>query len=206
MIAIVDYGLNNVRSVANALCRLRVEHIIASEPTPLRQADGIILPGVGAFSAGMRALRAAGLDIALREAAAQEVPVLGICLGMQMLAAGSEEARDGAPGLGILHHRAVKLPPEVKVPHVGWNRVHIIRSKCLFSDLGEAPYMYFTHSYFLPAAGGESDLAVTEYGTTFVSALREGSLWGVQFHPEKSGHDGRQLLRNFVQLAGRGGQ
>ncbi len=202
MIAIIDYGLNNVRSVANALGRLNVKYVIASEPTPLQRADGVILPGVGAFAAGMCAMRAAGLDDALREAA-QRVPVLGICLGMQMLAASSDEAPGGEAGLGIINRRANRLPRGVKVPHVGWNRVQILQSTCLLRDLGEAPYMYFTHSYYLPPAENDSDLAVTEYGVRFASVLREGNIWGVQFHPEKSGHYGSRLLRNFVRLAGR---
>lgn len=200
MIAIVDYGAGNLRSVELALSRLREETAVTREPDMLERADGIILPGVGAFADAMGALEKSGVVPALREQAARGKPLLGICLGMQMLLDGSEEG-PGVPGLGLIPGQVRRLPDcGLKIPHIGWNSLAPARDDPLLAGLPAEPYVYFVHSYACRADNPADVLAVTEYGVPFHAAVRRGNLVGMQFHPEKSGRVGEQLLRNFLKL------
>lgn len=200
MIAIVDYGAGNLRSVELALSRLQEETAVTRDPEMLERADGIILPGVGAFADAMRALRESGVIPALREQAAGGKPLLGICLGMQMLLDGSEEG-PGVPGLGLIPGQVRRLPDcGLKIPHIGWNSLSPAKEDPLLEGLPAEPYVYFVHSYACRADNLADVLTVTEYGVPFHSAVRRGNLVGMQFHPEKSGRVGERLLRNFLKL------
>lgn len=204
MIALVDYGLGNIQAFANIYRRLGIEAYSARTATDLRQASRIILPGVGAFDWAMTRLQESGL----REALDQEVlgakkPVLGICVGMQMMARSSEEGV--LPGLGWIDATVVKfdtrlLEGKTHLPHMGWNDVKPLSSDTLFFGMG-APEYYFLHSYFMRPHREESILATSSYGVTFASAARSGNVYGTQFHPEKSHQWGVQLLKNFAELA-----
>jgi glutamine amidotransferase len=199
VIALVDYGAGNLRSVQNALDALEVESTIASTPGDLGRADAIIFPGVGAAAPAMAALRARGLDRALLDAIRQGRPFLGICLGLQLLFDTSEE--DGATCLRILHGMVERLPTQEKLPHVGWNTLERVTNHPVLAGLeGEA--MYFVHSYVGVPQDRQLVAAETTHGVPFVSAIAGGSMVAVQFHPERSGPAGLKLLENFVQFAG----
>lgn len=196
MIAIVKYDAGNVLSVINALRRLGVtEWDLTSDPSRLMAADKILLPGVGDASVALRSLRSLDLDSAILSLGK---PVLGICVGMQVLCRHSEEG--DADGLGVFGTDVRKfLPddPDLKVPHMGWNRIEGLRSG-LFDGINEGTHMYFVHSYY---AGICSDtIASTEHGVRFSAALACGNFFGTQFHPEKSGSDGARVLKNFLEL------
>lgn len=200
MLVIVDYGLNNVHSVHNALRQLGIRSEVSSDPETVRGAERVILPGVGSFAEGVTALGMLGLREVIGECAESGVPLLGICLGMQMLFAGSEEAGagDGQGGLSLLPGRLVRFPRAVKVPHMGWNVVRGGGKGTVMDGLGE-PHMYFAHSYYLASEGFPHAVALTEYaGTSFVSVLQCDNIHGTQFHPEKSGAPGLRVLENFV--------
>lgn len=200
MLAVVDYGLNNVRSVHNALRRLCIGSVVTSDPEVVMSAGGVILPGVGSFTEGVSALDALGLREVLKECLKRGVPLLGICLGMQMLFARSEErGTDGsARGLSLLAGQLVRFPRGVKVPHMGYNTVQSRGGSILMNGL-DNPYLYFAHSYYLPCSSGVAR-AVTEYGgTSFASVVEEHPLYGTQFHPEKSGACGLRVLLNFAR-------
>lgn len=200
MLAVVDYGLNNVHSVHNALCQLGIGSVVTSDPEVVMGAGGVILPGVGSFTEGASALDALGLREVLEECPERGVPLLGICLGMQMLFAGSEETGVDGPsgGLSLLPGRLVRFARGVKVPHMGWNTVHSRGGSILMDGL-DNPYLYFAHSYYLPGSSGVAR-AVTEYGgTSFTSVVEEHPLYGTQFHPEKSGGSGLRVLLNFAR-------
>lgn len=203
MIAVIDYGAGNLRSVMHALNHLRVDGLrLARTPDDLIGADKIILPGVGAFGAGMQQLHQQGLVEPLREAVAAGVPYLGICLGMQFLFDASDEMGNHA-GLGILRGKVTRFPETLplKVPHMGWNQLHVREGARLFERVQKEAYFYFVHSYYcLPDA--ESDVAATaDYGMPFCVAVQRDNIYGVQFHPEKSQRAGLQLLRYFVDMA-----
>lgn len=203
MIAVIDYGAGNLRSVMHALNHLRVDGLrLARTPDDLIGADKIILPGVGAFGAGMQQLHQQGLVEPLREAVAAGVPYLGICLGMQFLFDASDEMGNHA-GLGILRGKVTRFPETLplKVPHMGWNQLHVREAARLFERVQKEAYFYFVHSYYcLPDA--ESDVAATaDYGMPFCVAVQRDNIYGVQFHPEKSQRAGLQLLRYFVDMA-----
>lgn len=202
-IAVADYGMGNLRSVLNALEALEALPVPTARAADLAAADGVVVPGVGAFGDAMGQLAATGLDRAVRDAAAGGRPVLGICLGMQVLFEGSEEA-EGVPGLGLLPGTVRRLPPGRKVPHIGWNTVEWAGAPTLFRGLTSPAYFYFVHSYYcpLPAAGAGYEAARCEYGVPFAAAVWHGNLMGTQFHPEKSGRAGLALLRNFLALCG----
>lgn len=205
MIAIVDYGAGNLRSVELAFSRLQEETAITRDPHVMERADGILLPGVGAFADAMRALRESGVIPALQEQAARGKPLLGICLGMQMLFDGSEEG-PGVPGLGFIPGRVCRLPDcGLKIPHIGWNSLTPAKEDALLDGLPAEPYVYFVHSYACRADNPADVLAVTEYGVPFHAAVRRDNLIGMQFHPEKSGRVGEKLLYNFLQMC-RGGR
>jgi imidazole glycerol-phosphate synthase subunit HisH len=201
MIVIVDYGVGNLRSVQKALERVGAEAVVAGDPEALDAARGVVLPGVGAFGDGMAQLRARGfLEPVLRQVEAEK-PLLGICLGMQLLFEGSEEMGHHA-GLGLLPGKVVRFPEgDLKVPHIGWNQLQV-RQDPLLAAIADGSYAYFVHSYYVAAAEPGDVLATTEYGKQFASVVGRGRIWGAQFHPEKSQEVGLRLLQNFARLAG----
>ncbi|HET8755106.1 MAG TPA: imidazole glycerol phosphate synthase subunit HisH [Solirubrobacteraceae bacterium] len=199
MIAIVDYGMGNRRSVEKALEHVGARPVLTADHDVIRGADGVVVPGVGAFPEAMRRLRASGLDELIAERAEADVPVLGLCLGMQLLFDGSEE-HEGAAGLGLLPGRVTTLKAP-RVPHIGWNLVTFRRSAKLVEGLGEAAAFYHVHSLACEP-GDESDVVGDgEYGRRFVSIVERGNVMGCQFHPEKSSRNGLTLLRNFTSLS-----
>jgi glutamine amidotransferase len=205
MVVIVDYKLGNLGSIRNMLQRIGVASAITSNPEEIVRGERLILPGVGAYGDGVANIARLGLrEVLDRRAQVDRVPVLGICLGLQLMTRGSEEA--GAPGLGWLAADTVRFqfPPEaaeLRIPHVGWNTVDAVRSDTLFRGLAEDEdaAFYFVHSYHLVCHDEDDVLARTTYGYPFVSAVQRGNLMGTQFHPEKSHRFGMQLLRNFVE-------
>ena len=200
MIAIIDYGAGNLRSVELAFHRIGVPAKATGDAAEIMAAAGVVLPGVGAFADAMGALEKRGLTPVIRDYAASGRPLLGICLGMQALLDGSEEG-PGVPGLGLIPGRVIRLPERgLKIPHIGWNSLRAVKKSPLFSGLPEEPYAYFVHSFACEAALPEDVLAVTEYGVPFHSAVQRGNVMGLQFHPEKSGRDGERMLRNFAAM------
>lgn len=200
MIAIIDYGAGNLRSVRNALTHLGADVITLDKPDGLERADKIVLPGVGAFGAGMAALRAAGFEEPLKEAVAAGVPLIGICLGMQYLFESSDEM-GLHQGLGLLPGRVTRFPADgPKVPHIGWNQLHIRREHPLLAGVEDGAYAYFVHSYYVDAGNPDDVLATTDYGIEYASVVARGNLFGIQPHPEKSQAVGLRILKNFVEL------
>ena len=198
MIAIVDYGMGNRRSVEKALEHVGAEPVLTADHDVLRAADAIVVPGVGAFPEAMRRFRAASLDELITERAETGVPVLGLCLGMQLLFEASDE-HEGATGLGLLPGRVRALRGE-RVPHIGWNLVTFTRASRLVDGLGEAAAFYHVHSFVCEPEDEADVVGRGEYGEPFVSIVERGNVMGVQFHPEKSSRDGLQLLRNFAKV------
>jgi imidazole glycerol-phosphate synthase subunit HisH len=198
VIAIVDYGMGNRRSVEKALEHVGAQPVLTADHDALRAADGLVVPGVGAFPEGMRRLRAAGLDELIRERAGAGVPVLGLCLGMQLLFERSEE-HEGADGLGLLEGRVSRLRAP-RLPHIGWNLVTFRRPSPLVDGLGQAAAFYHVHSFVCEPDRPEDVVGLGEYGSPFVSIVERGNVMGVQFHPEKSSRDGLALLRNFTRV------
>lgn len=197
-IAIVDYGAGNLMSVHNTLDFLGYENKIADKPETIAAADGVILPGVGAFPDAMDALAASGLTEAVKKAAGEK-PFLGICLGMQMLFEASDEVRPCA-GLGLLPGRIARIETALKLPQIGWNALEILRPNAMTAGVQTGDYVYFVHS-FMAVPTDETDLAcVTDYGASVPAMVARGNLFGCQFHPEKSGEVGLTMLKNFAQL------
>ena len=205
MIAIIDYGAGNLQSVEKALRHLGCQCQITADPGELAAAQAAVLPGVGAFGDAMGQLRARGLEEPIRQFVSSGKPVLGICLGLQILFEESEES-PGVKGLGLLRGKVLRLPKEsgLKIPHIGWNSLSVGKPGGLFAGVEGEPYVYFVHSYYLRA---EEDVvtATAEYGTTIHAAVQKGNLLACQFHPEKSGQVGLSLLENFKAMAERGG-
>ena len=197
-IAIVDYGAGNLMSVHNTLDYLGYENKIAASADVIENAAGVILPGVGAFPDAMAALTDSGLTEAVLKAA-KEKPFLGICLGMQMLFEESDEVRP-CKGLGLLPGRIERIETALKLPQIGWNALDILRPNAMTEGLENGSYVYFVHS-FMAKPSDENDLAaVTDYGTRVPAMVARGNLFSCQFHPEKSGEVGLQMLRNFAKL------
>ena len=197
-IAIVDYGAGNLMSVHNSLDFLGYDNKIAKEPEDLDRAAGVILPGVGAFPDAMDALHASGLTDAVLEAAKTK-PFLGICLGMQMLFEESDEVRP-CKGLGLLPGRIERIRTRLKLPQIGWNALDILRPNAMTEGVQQGDYVYFVHS-FMAVPAEEGDLAaVTDYGARVPAMVARGNLFGCQFHPEKSGKVGLEMLKNFAKL------
>lgn len=203
MISIVDYGLGNIRAFLNMFKRLNIDAKTAATPADLAGATRVLLPGVGAFDDAMDRLGRSGMretldDLVLR----QRVPVLGVCVGMQMLGHGSDEGR--LPGLGWIDARVKALESHTTAalprPHMGWNDVRPVPGNRLFDQLETGARFYFLHSYYFVCHRDEDRLAVTDYGGDFASAAHAGNIYGVQFHPEKSHHFGARLLKNFAEL------
>lgn len=192
-VAIIKHNAGNVESVGNALRRLGVEPVLTDSHQKIRAADRVIFPGVGEASSAMEYLKANGLDRLIKEL---RQPVLAICLGMQVLCASSEENETEC--LGVLPHRVRRIPAkQVKVPHIGWNRISSLNSP-LFNGVEEGARVYFVHSYFVDVAA--ETVATCAYGTNFSAALASDNFHAVQFHPEKSGQVGAQILSNFLNL------
>jgi imidazole glycerol-phosphate synthase subunit HisH len=198
VIAIVDYGMGNRRSVEKALEHVGAQPRLTADHATIKAADGIVVPGVGAFPEAMRRFRAAGLDELIRERAEAGVPVLGLCLGMQLLFEASDE-HEGATGLGLLPGQVTALEAP-RVPHIGWNLVTFERPSALTEGLGEAAAFYHVHSLAPEPANPDDVVGRGEYGERFVSIVERGNVMGVQFHPEKSSRDGLALLRNFARV------
>ena len=200
-ITIIDYGMGNLQSVRNALARCGADADISDSPDDITTADALVLPGVGAFGEAMRNLRASGQADAIRAAVGDHVPLLGICLGMQLLAETSEE-RGTFEGLGILpgHVRRIPVPAGLRLPHMGWNTITFPRADPLFDGVEAGSAFYFVHTYELD---GDSDdvIAHTDYGVPVVAAVRRDQVWATQFHPERSQSTGKALLRSFLDLA-----
>lgn len=202
MLAIIDYGMGNLRSVQKALEQLGYEAVITTDRAVVARARGIILPGVGAFADAARRLAELGLDAEIRKAVAIGKPFLGICLGLQLLFEGSEENGWHA-GLGIFKGWVRRLPPGLKVPHMGWNQVQQAKPSALFAGIPDNTPFYFVHSYYVDPVEPDIVLARTDYGASFPCAVGRESIFGVQFHPEKSSRWGLKLLANFGELVGR---
>ncbi|MQP52240.1 MULTISPECIES: imidazole glycerol phosphate synthase subunit HisH [unclassified Flavobacterium] len=191
-IAIIDYGAGNVQSVLFALKRLGFEGTVTNDWNTIKSADKVIFPGVGEASSAMKMLQESGLDILIPTL---KQPVLGICLGMQLMCKHSEEGN--TDGLGIFDVNVVKFSKEVKVPQMGWNTIHNLKSP-LFTGIKENEFMYLVHSYY--ASLSENTIATTNYELEYSTALQRDNFFGVQFHPEKSGIFGEQILKNFLNL------
>jgi imidazole glycerol-phosphate synthase subunit HisH len=201
MLVIVDYGVGNLRSVQKALERVGAEAVVSGDPGALEAARGVVLPGVGAFGDGMAQLRARGLVEPVLRHVEVGKPLLGICLGMQLLFEDSEEMGRHA-GLDLLPGRVVRFPEgDLKVPHIGWNQLEV-REDPLTAGIAGGSYAYFVHSYYVAPAEAEDVLATTEYGIQFAAVVGRGRVWGAQFHPEKSQEVGLRLLQNFARLVG----
>jgi imidazole glycerol-phosphate synthase subunit HisH len=196
MIAIVDYGAGNLVSVKKAVDRLGYECAVTSDPAEVQRAERIILPGVGHF-ASTASLSRSGLRDAIQEAIARDIPFLGICVGMQWMFEGSQESPETA-GLGLFRGECERFPEDVKSPHVGWNDLEVAASSLLFHGVPSSSFVYFTHSFRVPPTG--ATVACCEYGGRFSAAVERDRVFGVQFHPEKSGEIGLKLLSNFCSL------
>ena len=200
LIAVLDYGIGNLRSAEKALQRAGADAQLTSDPDEASAAAAVVLPGVGAFGRCLEELRRSGLERVALAAIEAGKPFLGICVGMQMLYESSEED-DSVRGLGVLPGRVVRLPEGEKHPQMQWNQVHLRRgSSRLLEGCGPNPWFYFVHSYAPELS--DAVVATCDYGGEVTAAVESGNLWATQFHPEKSGPVGLQLLRNFVQLVG----
>ena len=201
MIAIIDYDAGNLRSVEKALLSLGETPVITRDRKTILKADKVILPGVGSFGDAMGKLEQYGLVDVIHETVDQGTPFLGICLGLQLLFEESEESQ-GVPGLGILKGKIRRIPntPGLKIPHMGWNSLTLRPETRLFSGLGEEPYVYFVHSYYLEAADPEIVAASADYGVVIHAAVETGNVFACQFHPEKSSKWGLKILENFAAV------
>lgn len=201
MIVIIDYGVGNLASVQKGFARAGYDALITGDPEEVKTAGGLVLPGVGAFQAGMQNLNQRGFIPAIKRFVQENKPLLGICLGMQLLFEESEENGIN-PGLGILPGRVVKfnLPHDFKVPHMGWNQVKKKNSFPLFKGIPPDAYFYFVHSYYAVPSKDSLVGGVTDYGLDFPAAVGDRQVFGVQFHPEKSSVYGIQVLKNFGEL------
>lgn len=199
-IAIIDSGVNNIRSVQNALTHVGAQVIVARHPDQLSGADKIVLPGVGAFGAGITALRKAGFEAPIKAAVDAGTPLLGICLGMQFLFERSDEMGD-YEGLGLLAGRVTRFAAsDLKVPHMGWNCIDVRQESPLLDGVTNGGYAYFVHSYYVEAADQGDVLATTDYGINFAAMVGRGNVFGIQPHPEKSQVVGLRILKNFVEM------
>lgn len=201
MVAIIDYDAGNIKSVEKALRFLGQEAEVTRDRERIRKADKVILPGVGAFGDAMEKLSQYGLTEVIKETVDKGTPFLGICLGLQLLFDRSDEA-PGVEGLGILKGEILKIPERegLKIPHMGWNSLEFPREGRLFRGMKPNPYVYFVHSYYLKASEEEIVTAKTEYGVKIHASVEKGNVYACQFHPEKSGETGLQILKNFAGL------
>lgn len=201
MIGIIDYDAGNIKSVEKALGYLGEETIVSREPEVLLKADKVILPGVGSFGEAMENLHRYQLVPVIKEIANNGTPFLGICLGLQLLFESSEET-PGVDGLGILKGKILRIPPSegLKIPHMGWNSLHLQNDGRLFKGIPEDTYVYFVHSYYLKADDPEIVKATTEYSTLIHASVEKDNIFACQFHPEKSSKYGLKILENFAKL------
>lgn len=199
MIAVIDYGAGNLHSVKNALDYLGADSVVTDNKDVILSADKVILPGVGAFGDSMDSLKKHGLFDVVKEALESDKPFLGICLGLQLLFERSEES-EGAAGLGHFNGKSIKIPANgLKIPHMGWNSLSYNKESKLFHGIGEEPFVYFVHSYYIVPEEESIVSAYTEYGTTLPVAVEHKNVYAVQFHPEKSGKTGMKILANFIK-------
>lgn len=201
MIAIIDYDAGNLNSVENAFAYIGEKTVVTRDKDIILSADRVVLPGVGAFGDAMSKLNQYNLTDVVSEAAFSGKPFLGICLGMQLLFDESEEA-PGVKGLSLLPGKIMRIPdgPGLKIPHMGWNSLDITHGARLFKNLPENPFVYFVHSYYLKADNAADVAASTEYGVKLHVSVEHNNLFGCQFHPEKSGETGLQILKTFASL------
>lgn len=201
MIAIIDYDAGNIKSVEKALKTLGQEVVVTRDADTILNADKVILPGVGAFGDAMEKLHTYGLVEVIHRVVESNKPFLGICLGLQLLFESSEEA-PGVEGLNILKGKIVKIPEngEVKIPHMGWNSLHLQNEGRLFANLPQNPYVYFVHSYYLKAEDEQIVKATTEYSACIHASVEKDNVFACQFHPEKSSDVGLAILKNFCEL------
>ena len=201
MVAIIEYGVGNLFSLKSSLDKIGVESLVTGDKDVISKADRVILPGVGAFGDAMKALNEKNLSEVIKKAVAMGKPVLGICLGMQLFFDESEES-PGVSGLGILKGKFLKIPknPDIKIPHMGWNNLEFPKESKIFKDIGDEPYVYFVHSYYLEPQNTEDVSAYTTYGKRLAVAAERDNIFLTQFHPEKSGDVGLKILKNFVEL------
>ena len=201
MIGIIDYDAGNIKSVEKALHYLGEQTVVSRDPQVLLKADKVILPGVGSFGDAMNNLNKFGLVPVIREITEKKTPFLGICLGLQLLFESSDET-PGVEGLGLLKGRITKIPsaPGLKIPHMGWNSLHLQNKGRLFTGIPQETYVYFVHSYYLQAEEPEIVKATTEYGVIIHASVEKDNLFACQFHPEKSSKYGLKILENFAKL------
>jgi imidazole glycerol-phosphate synthase subunit HisH len=198
MIAIIDYGAGNIRSIEKALEHVGASVQVTDEPDTVNKAQAVVLPGVGSGGAAMSRMTERGLDDAIRKATQQGKPFLGICLGMQLLA--NHHAEGEVDGLSLFPGEVRRIPHGPKIPHMGWNQVKPQKiALAIFDDIPQDAYFYFAHSYYVEPQDSEGVAAVTDYGSSFCSVIVTERVWGTQFHPEKSGIAGLQLLSNFLK-------
>ena len=201
MIAIIDYDAGNIKSVEKALQKLGADVVITKDAQEILQADKVILPGVGAFGDAMANLKKFGLDKVIYEVVGKGTPFLGICLGLQLLFERSDET-PGVAGLGILKGEILRIPDkeDLKIPHMGWNSLHLQNQGRLFQGLSEQSYVYFVHSYYLKAEDEQIVKATTDYSVNIHASVERDNVFACQFHPEKSSDVGLQILKNFAKL------
>lgn len=201
MIAIIDYDAGNIKSVEKAILSLDEEVVITRDAQTILNADGVILPGVGAFGDAMEKLHSYGLVDVIHECVKKEIPFLGICLGLQLMFESSEES-PGVEGLHLLDGKILRIPAEsgLKIPHIGWNNLNFPNKGRLFEGLAEDSYVYFVHSYYLAAEDENIVAATTEYGTLIHASVEKGNVFACQFHPEKSSEVGLKILQNFIKV------
>ncbi len=202
MIAIIDYGVGNLASVNKAFSFIGVESVVTSDPEVILAADKVVLPGVGAFADAMDSLEKTNMTAVIKKVAEKGTPLLGICLGMQLLFDYSTEGGEMVPGLGLLKGSVKQFPLDMglKVPHMGWNSLCIKQCDGIFNGIRENSYVYFVHSYYLTAADINDVAATCSYGITYDAAVVRENIMGTQFHPEKSGDVGLRILGNFAEL------